>query len=416
MAGPFEQLDFDAFHRKELPRRLAAGNGALAARATHRLDSLAFRRSEGGAYTYVPGPDGVAVVEGDDSAETVMELDHEAWEGLVQELESAPGLLYGNRVRCRRGKAMNMVVWEPALRAMFNGRPIFDPHEERLADRHGRPLDVEQTFSLESDPRDSASSLTGSASNRQDMAHFLRTAGYLLVREVFGPEEIAGFLEEAQELRGEAVRGDKLSWWGKNARGEEVLCRVTRAGAKPRLATIPEDPRIVALKDLSDENLTSRARGSDETVSVIYKNPDMTEGLSDIPWHRDCGMGGHAVMCPVLIVSTFLTPATPETGELKMLPGSWKASYPYVDPNHPRAPRGARFAARPGDVSLHYGDVMHAAPPPTRSDLDGYRISAVTGFAKPGVRHHRGGKHYNEVLHGREDGQIEHLEKVANRS
>jgi hypothetical protein len=32
------------------------------------------------------------------------------------------------------------------------------------------------------------------------------------------------------------------------------------------------------------------------------------------------------------------------------------------------------------------------------------------------VRHHRGGKHYNEVLHGREDGQIEPLEKVANRS
>jgi hypothetical protein len=57
---------------------------------------------------------------------------------------------------------------------------------------------------------------------------------------------------------------------------------------------------------------------------------------------------------------------------------------------------------------------MHAAPPPERDDLDRYRISAVTGFARPGARPHRG-RHYNEVLHQREDGQIEHLSKVAEK-
>ena len=55
---------------------------------------------------------------------------------------------------------------------------------------------------------------------------------------------------------------------------------------------------------------------------------------------------------------------------------------------------------------------MHAAPPPTRDDLDVYRVSAVTGYARPDVRPHRG-RYYNEVLHRREDGQIEHLAKVA---
>ena len=63
-------------------------------------------------------------------------------------------------------------------------------------------------------------------------------------------------------------------------------------------------------------------------MSVIIKNPDMTEGLSDLPWHRDCGMGGHAVTCPVLICSLFIAPATPETGELRVLPGSWKGARP----------------------------------------------------------------------------------------
>ena len=58
---------------------------------------------------------------------------------------------------------------------------------------------------------------------------------------------------------------------------------------------------------------------------------------------------------------------------------------------------------------------MHAAPPPTRGDLDTYRISAVTGFVRSDARNHRGSGSYNDVLHQREDGQIEHLAKVAER-
>jgi hypothetical protein len=112
-------------------------------------------------------------------------------------------------------------------------------------------------------------------------------------------------------------------------------------------------------------------------------------------------------MCPILIVSTFLTPANPDTGELEFLPGSWDKGCPPIDPRDARAPRGAHFDAQPGDVTLHYGDTMHA-----RSDLGGYRISAVTGFAPSGARPHRG-RHYNEVLHRREDGQVEHLARVA---
>jgi hypothetical protein len=39
-------------------------------------------------------------------------------------------------------------------------------------------------------------------------------------------------------------------------------------------------------------------------------------------------------------------------------------------------------------------------------------VSAVVGFAGPGARPHRG-RPYNEVLHRRDDGQVEHLAKVA---
>jgi hypothetical protein len=58
---------------------------------------------------------------------------------------------------------------------------------------------------------------------------------------------------------------------------------------------------------------------------------------------------------------------------------------------------------------------MHAAPPPRRSDLAQYRISAITGWGRPGAHHHRGERSYNQVLHQREDGQVEHLQKVVER-
>ncbi len=397
----FADLDFHGFHRTELPRWLAAGNGAMAARGVRGLGGLAFRLPDGAAYSYVPRDGEIAVLPGDAEAATVIELEHEDWEGLIHDYESAPGLLYGERVRCRRGEAMTFVLWEPGLRAMFTGRPVFDPETAVLEGRDGRPLDPERSFTLDDD--------------REELAHFLRTAGYLCVRRVFRPDEVERFLEDALRLRRQAVKGDKLSWWAKGPQGEDVCCRVTRAADTPYLGTLHSDPSIRRLAALADEPLVPQ-RGEGNGVTVIYKSPGMTEGLSDLPWHRDCGMGGHSVMCPVLIVSTFLTPATPESGELRFLPGSWKGTYGFREATDARAPRGVGFHAEPGDVMLHYGDVMHAAPPPTRGDLETYRISATTGLARPDARHHRGESSYNAVLHRHEDGQIEHLAKVAERA
>lgn len=396
----FREVDFHAFHRDELPAWLRE-RGAAAGRAVREHGSLAFRLPGGEAYTYAPRESGIEVVAGDAAADTVVEIEHEAWEGLVHDYESVSGLLYAGRVRCRRGDAMHFVGWEPGLRALYTGRPPYEPESLRLLDRAGRPLDPEQGFGLEDDPLDTA--------------HFLRTAGYLFVRGVFRPEEIEGFLAEARELRGEARQGDRLSWWAKNPAGEEVLCRVTRAADKPRLATLRSDPRLLRLVALADEPLVHWP-GEGNGVTVIFKNPGIQEGLSDLPWHRDCGLGGHSVMCPTLIASIFLTPATPETGELRFLPGSWTRTTGFAEATDPDAHKGAGFRARPGDVAIHYGDGMHAAPPPTRNDLDVYRWSAIVGFRRPGARNHRGAQSYNEVLHQRDDGQIENLTKVAKRA
>jgi hypothetical protein len=398
----FKALSFDAFHEGELATKIAAGRGTLAANALGGLRSLAFRLSdgsEGAAWTYRPIDGGVVLERGEASADTLIAIDQESWEGLVHDYESAPGLLYGSRVRCLRGDALQFVLWEPALRALYQGRPIYDPSKPLLA-RDGSALDPSRAFSANDDA--------------DEMRHFLRSTGYLVVRGVFAADEVATFAREAAELRAEAVKGDRLSWWSKRADGREILCRVTRGADKAMLATLFGNARIRRFVELAAPAFVPRF-GEGNGVTVIYKNPGVTEGLSDLPWHRDCGLGGHALMCPMLICSTFLTPVNRDVGDLVFLPGSHRSSCGYMDPSV--APTHAvHVAAEPGDLALHYSDVMHAAPPPKRADLSQYRISAVTDYGRPDARNHRGEQSYNEILHQRDDGQIEHLTSVARRT
>lgn len=396
----FDAIDFDAYHRELLPEQLAAGRGAEAAKSLPGAGALAIRLASGDAYTYTPEPGGVAVAAGDARAVTVVELDHEAWEGLVHDYESAAGLLYAGRVKCPRGQAMQLIAWEPALRAMYTGRPFFDPAEP-LRDGAGRSLDPERSFAPHDDDR--------------ELSEFLRAAGYLCVRGLFSSEEAAGLLAEADALQREAVKGDRLSWWARRPDGEEICCRVTRAIDEPGLATLFGEPRLQRLADLADVGAKPRM-GEGTGVTCIYKHPGVEAGLSDLPWHRDCGMGGHALMCPTLITSVFLTPASPETGQLRFLPGSARASCAFREAADPSAPQGVGIRAQPGDVTIHYGDVMHAAPAPTARGLARYRVSATCNFGRPEFKPHTGAHSYNQVLHQREDGQIEHLAKVAGRA
>jgi hypothetical protein len=47
---------------------------------------------------------------------------------------------------------MDLMAWEPSLRALYNGRAPYDPAEAaRLQDRHGAPLDPEAAFTLASE-------------------------------------------------------------------------------------------------------------------------------------------------------------------------------------------------------------------------------------------------------------------------
>ena len=399
-----DAASFRRFHAVDLPQRIASGNGALAFTDAERLGSIGLR-TPAGSYTYRPEHGSVAILEGEEHADTVVEMDLDSWLGLVSDLDTAPGLLYGGRVEIASGKPLRFVRWEPGLRALFHGAPVFDPETADLRDRAGASLDPTRAFELDDIEADF-----------DEVRHQFSTAGFLWVRGVFDPSEIEAMVSDVDGLEAEARPDDQASWWGRNADGDEVLTRVLRAASRPRLRALRQDPRLKRIVEVVPDPLQDDVGSGRDAVTVLWKRPSMTEGLADLPWHRDCGMGGHARNCPAIVMTICLTRGTPEAGELRFLPGSHRGSYPFVDGTDTRAPRGVSVPVAAGDVTIHFTDVMHASMAPT-SESGPHRISVLLAWVPPDAGHHRGGRHYNDVLLEGDDGHVEHLgQKLGDQS
>src|SRR5206468_9817318 len=154
----------------------------------------------------------------------------------------------------------------------------------------------------------------GFALDDPELAPFVEATGYALVKRVFSPSEVARLDDAAERLRAAAVPGDRRSWWARTHDGADVLCRVTYAGLRaPEIAALDDDPRLRRLAALVDEPLRPSPDRCDGH-SIVIKHGDVVEGLADLPWHRDCGLGGHPIMCPNLQIGIQLDAATSETG------------------------------------------------------------------------------------------------------
>ena len=308
--------------------RALASDARLPAQYASTLAPFSIALAESGeAWTYSVRDGRVELSPGAERAKTQVELSQASFVGLTHDLESSAGLIYGARARALRGDLMDFMQWEPALRWLYTGRPVYDPSAVDLRGLRGEPLDPAHAFQLGDD--------------REAMAHYLRTVGYVFVRDVFSTDEVETLRAEAENLKRLAREGDQESWWGRRGDGTSVLCRVLRAGTQPKMRSLHGDPRLWQLAELCDAPMQLPMGAEDKDgVTLLWKQPGVEEGLGELPWHRDCGLGGHASMCPTAVVSVFLGPNTPEAGELRFLPGSWQSSFPHQTADSLKAPRG----------------------------------------------------------------------------
>ena len=182
-----------------------------------------------------------------------------------------------------------------------------------------------------------------------------------------------------------------------------MCCRVTYCGQRsPTLLALADDTRLTRAASWAGTPLRAATDRLDG-ISVVLKHPDVVSGLSDLPWHRDCGMGGHPVLCPTLNIGIQLDRADAANGQLVFLAGSHHHTNSLTDADRHADWPVVHVEADPGDVTVHYGHAQHAAPPPTSPAAN--RRALYVGFVPPAIFDVIGPEQgYNDVVYESGDG------------
>jgi hypothetical protein len=368
---PFAPLDFDQFHRDLLS---TPGRAALAAPYVQDLGPLAFALTDGRAYTFVPHDGTIAVRPGADGASTVVSLPERDWQAFATERWTRYGLLYNGDMSFAAGEFADLCRWEPALRALFHGRPVYDPQQIQFVDRRGVPLDLTRSFTLDDD--------------HADIAHFVQTTGYLHLRHVFTADEVAALRTEVDTIVGRAKPDDIHSWWTRTPEGEPTVCNLKYGAVGSAVVTdLHDDPRLRTIVGFAGEADLAPLLDRNEGTKIVVKNPGATEGLTDLPLHTDCGMGFHPIFCPTVLVGVQLEPGNARTGQMFMTAGSHRTTTPdgaIVDTTTwPIVP----LETEPGDCTVHFGHTLHGAPPPSGELLphENPRRTIYAAYAPPSI-------------------------------
>jgi hypothetical protein len=132
----------------------------------------------------------------------------------------------------------------------------------------------------------------------------------------------------------------------------------------PALRRLLRDDRLARLGRFTGDAYVQRDPDSEDAAEGLVKKIGVTEGISDVPWHKDCGPGMHSRRCCALTIGICLTPADRESGELGVIAGSHRANVQgggvRRDLDLPRV----ALPADTGDVTVHCSCTLHMSRPP----------------------------------------------------
>jgi hypothetical protein len=144
-------------------------------------------------------------------------------------------------------------------------------------------------------------------------------------------------------------------------------------------AQLLDDRRYRALGDIPGDGHVFGEKRSDNRIEALIKPIGVVEGISDVPWHKDCSLGRHSYECCGMTVGISVTGADARSGQLRVIAGSHRA---LVWPAFVR--RNADLPAidlptDTGDITVHLSCTTHMAQPPVERE----RRVMYTGFSLP---------------------------------
>lgn len=345
----------DEFFDEQLPA-LIARHGALVARGMLELDARPLAvEVEDRAWTF--STDGTTLLlgvgAGDDAV--VVTLTGPLFSDWVQQQIGFNGLAVSGQMRSRNGSEHDLSVWDSLWMTLLEGWPTVDP-DLTFLDEQGRALDLGRTFTPADDP--------------EDVAHFLREAGYLHLRGWVDPQLMARVSDDIDRAVPHYAEGDGKSWWSSLVDGTRRCVRLQEfLPHSPTTEAILRSPGWDQLRTtLGDRDALVQAPVEGRCLEALIKPIGVDGGSSDIPFHRDCHFGRHAYSCSALTVGIAVTGSSHENGLLRVVAGSHRVAMPIeVAKSKPYLPV-IGVPTEPGDLTVHLSCTLHEATPPRTSE------------------------------------------------
>jgi ectoine hydroxylase-related dioxygenase (phytanoyl-CoA dioxygenase family) len=174
---------------------------------------------------------------------------------------------------------------------------------------------------------------------------------------------------------------DGRSWWAKTKSGDDRLVRLQyfhehSATTRDLLA----DDRFLRIGRLTDDDhQLGEAHLGWNVIEALVKPLGVVQGISDLPWHKDCSLGRHSYRCCSLTAGISVTGADENSGQLRVVAGSHRA---LIQPAFVRRNLDLPQVDLPtstGDVTVHLSCTLHMSQAP----VDQERRVMYTGFRLP---------------------------------
>ena len=363
--GPQPPVDPEDFFGRELPELLDARAAAVLPGA--RLLALIPLTLEtaGETWTLQWAGTRVEIRRGVHDGGAHVRLAPGQLDDLVHDQGTPTGWRSSGRLDQPAGTIADVLDWWLVLRAALDDRPVHVPGAVTFRDRASGPLDLQRAFRVD-DPI-------------EELRHFLVEAGYLHIAGVFTADEMAAVSRDMDAAAPGYAPGDGKSWWAKTSDGERRLVRLQAFDDRsPATAAIVGTRTFLELGDIPGAGHVWGKRTFNR-IEALFKPIGVVEGISDVPWHKDCALGRHSYDCCGLTVGISVTGADAASGQLRVLAGSHRALiWPQLRQPHCDLPE-VDLPTRTGDVTLHLSCTLHMAQPPVTHE----RRVLYTGFGLP---------------------------------
>lgn len=317
---------------------------------------------DGALMTLAVADDGRLEARSGGGGTVVVALDGVAFSDLVQDVVSTMWLHISGRAEIREGTFEAFIEWDLVLRNLLDGRAVYEPGTVDFVDRRGRPLDLQRTFTLDDDPA--------------DVGHFLAQAGYLHLGGVFTEQEMEAVSQDLDDAMAAAHRDDGGSWWASTTTGQSYPARILNFNRQSQiLRELLRSDRLTRIGTFTGDRFNPPDPEADQAAGGLLKKVGVTEGISDVPWHKDCGPGNHSRTCCGLVVGISVTGAGPSNGGIAVVAGSHRAAVSQLNVERLDLPR-ISVATQTGDVTVHTTCTLHMSYPPE----SGERRVVYTGF------------------------------------